>query len=359
MDVQQLDPNKFHILTKKNKLILLAVTLLFFILVLPPVSYWYYNFALNRPSQTSKEITFEIKKGDLVSEIADNLYEAGAINSKFLFNFYAINTNLDRNIQAGLYTIDAGTSIKELAEQFQHGTLDNSITFIEGWRVEEFARKAAMEFKSVDYYEFVSQAKDLEGYLFPDTYIFNSTITATQMIEHLRDVFDKKTSNLLSGDYLQKSGLTSEQALIFASIIERETSDDDDRPIVAGILIKRWREGMKIEADATTQYVVANKDNSCNTQTLACETKIDFSDINWWKKDLTLNDLNIDTPYNTRKNIGLPPRPISSIGLSALQAVVNYIDSDYYFYINDQTGKTHFAATLAEHENNIAKYLDN
>jgi len=355
----QLDPNKFHVLTPKNKFILILSLLILLLGVIPPLGYWYYNFALNRPSQTSKEVTFEIKKGDLVSDIADNLYDAGAINSKLLFNFYAVSNKLDRNIQAGLYTIPAGTSIKKLVEQLQHGTLDNSITFLEGWRIEEFARKASLEFPNIDYNEFISYAKDLEGYLFPDTYIFNSNITAKEMVDHLRGVFDEKTRDLLSDEYLSKAGLTAEEAVIFASIVEREAANNDDRAIVAGILIKRWKEGMKLEADATTQYVVANKDNTCNTQTLACSGKEDFKIIDWWKRDLTLTDLNVDNPYNTRKNLGIPPKPISSISISALKAVVNHVTSDYYFYINDESGATHFATTLEEHNANVSKYLSN
>lgn len=359
MDVQELDPKKFHILTTKKKLILTIFLLVIFLFALPPLGIWYYNTALNRPSQTSKEISFEIKKGQMVSDIADNLYEAGAINSKFLFNFYAITTKLDRNIQAGLYTIKAGTSIKQLVEEFQHGTLDNNITFIEGWRIEEFARKAALEFPNVNYVDFIKLAKDEEGRLFPDTYIFNSAITTQELVDYLKNTFDNKTSDLLSDAYLEKSGLTADQALIFASIIEREANNSNDKPIVAGILIKRWKEGMKIEADATTQYVVANRDYSCNTQVLACENSTDFSKINWWRHDLTVADLNMDNPYNTRKNIGLPPRPISSVSLDSLKSVINYVNSDYYFYINDSEGKTHFATTLLEHEQNIAKYLSN
>ena len=359
MDVQQLDPSKFHILTPKKKLVLIISLLIFVFVVLPPLSLWYYNAALNRPSQTSKEVTFEIKNGQFVSDIADNLYEAGAINSKFLFNFYAKSTKLDRNIQAGLYTIKAGTSIKQLVEQLQHGTLDNNVTFIEGWRVEEFARKAALEFPNVNYSEFIKLAKDDEGRLFPDTYIFNSSVTTQEVLDHLRDTFNNKTKDLLSSAYLEKSGLTPQEALVFASLVEREASNSNDKPIIAGILIKRWKEGMKLDVDATTQYVVANKDNPCNTQTLACESSIDFSKISWWKKDLTLSDLNLDNPYNTRKVIGLPPSPISSVSLDSLKAVVNYINSDYYFYINDTEGNTHFAITLKEHEDNVAKYLNN
>ncbi|OGC38723.1 hypothetical protein A3K42_02060, partial [candidate division WWE3 bacterium RBG_13_37_7] len=256
-NANELDPKKFHIFGKKQKLIIFFVAIGLFLLVFPPILYFYYNISLNRPSQTSKEVTFEIKKGQGLIDIADNLYESGAINSKFLFSFYAITNKFDSNIQAGIYTIKAGTSTKDLVQLLQHGTLDTSITFLEGWRIEEFARKAATTFKNVGYEEFVTLAKDKEGYLFPDTYIFSSGVTTAEMVDHLQDIFKAKTKDLLSDSYLEKSGLTAEQAVIFASIVERESADEDSRPIVAGILIKRWKESMKIEADATTQYAVA------------------------------------------------------------------------------------------------------
>lgn len=359
MDVQELDPTKFHVFSKKKKIFWYVLLIVVLLLILPPFGYWYFNTALNRPSQTSKEITFEIKKGQVVSEIADNLLNVGAINSKFLFNFYAKSTKLDRNIQAGIYRINAGTSIKQLVEQFQHGTLDNSVTFIEGWRVEEFARKAANEFNNVNYIDFINLAKDYEGKLHPDTYVFNSSITTQELIDHLRDTFDRKTKDLLSDDYLQKSGLSAEEALIIASIVEREANNSNDKPLIAGIYVKRWKEKMKLDADATSQYAAALKSNPCNTQTLACDGKVDFQNINWWKKDLSLQDLEIDSPFNTRKNLGLPPKPISSVSIDTLTAVVNYLPSDYYYYVNDSQGNTHFAITLEEHNQNIKKYLSN
>lgn len=183
--VQELDPNKYHVFSKKQQLKFLIITMVFSAIILPILGYWYYDFALNRPSQTDKEITFQIKSGQTLSDISNNLFNTGAINSKFLFNLYSIQQGLDKNMQAGIYTIPAGTSIVEITQKFQHGTLDKKITFLEGWRVEEFARKASSEFSNVDYYDFIEYAQDLEGKLFPDTYIFNSSISAEQMVDHL------------------------------------------------------------------------------------------------------------------------------------------------------------------------------
>ncbi len=341
----KLDPNKYIVLDKKKKKILILVLLFLVLVVIPPLGYLYYNFAVNRPNQTNDDITFEIKKGEILSLVADNLYEAGAINSKFLFNLYARANGLDRNIQAGIYTVSAGTSIKELVDQFQHGTYERSITFLEGWRIEEFARRAEEEFKNVSYEDFITVAGSDEGYLFPDTYFFNEDATAKDIVDHLRDVFDTKTKDLLSDDYLDNLGLTKEEVVTLASIVEREARNEDDRSVVAGILIKRLKEGMKLEADATVQYAVGGLNVS------------DYTTHDFWPRDLTAKDLAYDSPYNTRKNGGLPPAPISSFSLSALKAVVNYSPSEYYFYLNDNEGNTYFAKTLDEHNANISKYL--
>lgn len=357
---QPIDPTKYHVLNKKQKITILISTFIFSIIFFPVFGFWYFNFALNRPSQTDKEITFEIKSGQTLSDISNNLFNQEVINSKFLFNVYSIKSGLDKNMQAGIYTIPAGSSIKEIAQKFQHGTLDKKITFLEGWRVEEFARKASSEFSNVDYYDFIEYAQDLEGKLFPDTYIFNSSISAEQMVDHLNGLFENRTKDLLSKDYLDKSELSSEEVIIIASILERETSDLSDRPIVAGILIKRYKENMLVGADATTQYAVSNNKYPCNTQNLTCNINdnLQYLEIDWWNPNITIQDLNIEDAYNTRKLLGLPPAPISNPSLDSIKAVLNYVESDYYYYLNDASGKTHYAKDLQEHEQNIQDYLN-
>ena len=352
-----LDPTKFHILSDKQKIHILLIIVIILMFFIPTFGFWYYNYAINRPSQTDKELTFEIIKGQSVMEVSENLHKLQALNSKFLFNLYAVVSDLDKNIQAGIYTIPAGTSIKDLVQKFQHGTLDKSITFLEGWRVEEFAIKASEQYENVNFVDFVNEAKNLEGFLFPDTYIFNSSITSDQIVEHLNNVFKQKTKDLLSQEFLVKSDLTPMQVMIFASILERETSNLSDRHIVAGILIKRFKEGMLVGADATTQYSVANLKYPCNTQKLNCTKDIDYSNSDWWKKDLSIDDLNINDSYNTRKNLGLPPTPIANPSLSSIKSVINYVESDYYYYLNDLSGKTHYATNLIQHQENIEKYL--
>ena len=357
---EPLDPQKFHIFTTEKKLSAAIIIGLILLIVLPPLSFAYYRFSINRPSQTSDEITFEIENGQSISETASLLYSEGAINSEFLFTLYVFFNNYDKNIQAGTYRIPAGTSIVDLVEMFQHGVNDVSITFLEGWRIEEIAREASRKLSKIDYTDFVTKAKNLEGYLFPDTYLVNKDITEEQLIKLLNDTFYSKTEDLLSEGRIKSTGLTRDEIVKFASIVEREVFKPEDRRVVAGILIKRYREGMKIDADATTQYIAAAYDVCGNIPSPECiPTVEDYYELNWWPKQLTQEDLDIDSPYNTRKIVGLPPTPISNPGLDAITSVLEYEDTAYYYYLNDTFGNTYFAQTLEEHNANISRYLSN
>jgi UPF0755 protein len=356
---EPLDPARFHILTSKQIKILIICLVAFVVFVLPPSLYFYYTWAINRPSQTDREITFEIKNGQSVSQTAKLLAERGAVNSEFLFNLYVFLNKFDTNIQAGVYKIKAGTSVLGLVQMFQHGVNDTEIIFLEGWRIEEFARKASSTLPKIDYAKFVNLAKAHEGYLFPDTYTFSNDVTEEALLTVLLNTFELKAAPLLTTQALATTGLTKNQVITLASIVEREVSKAEDRPVVAGILLKRYRLGMKIDADATTQYAIALsrlcKDVSVNVCTAPLEI---FYEFNWWPKDLTQQDLASDSSYNTRKLVGLPEGPICSPSISAISAVVNSVPTDYYYYLNDRFGNIHYAATLEEHNNNIATYLN-
>lgn len=354
--VDELDPTKYHVITPKSKKIIIFSLIFTFLVVLPALLFSYYKIAVFRPSQSGKEVTVEIGKGDSAFEIANKLSEKGAINSEFLFVLYLFLNKADTNIQAGTFTIKAGTPLVGVIEQLKHGTNDVSLTFVEGWRVEEFARFASQRLSNVEYKQFVDLASPKEGYLFPDTYFVNKDINEEDLIKLLRDTFDEKTSDILSEGNLKKVGLSKEQVVVIASMVEREVSNIEDRPIIAGILIKRWKDGIKLDVDATTQYVVAS-DRICGGKEYCIPTLEDFYSLNWWPKDLTKEELENKSPYNTRAVVGLPPSPISSVSRSALESVVNYKETPYYFYMNDRNGVTHYAKTLEEHNSNIQRYL--
>ncbi len=355
---EELDPTKYHVLTpQKKKLVILGLILLFLVII-PALLFAYYKVAVWRPSQSGKEVTLEIGTGWSVFEIADTLASKDAINSEFLFILYVFLNRGETNIQAGTYKIAAGTPLVKVIEQLQHGTNDVTLTFLEGWRREEFARLASKQLQKVDYKKFLDLTDGLEGYLFPDTYFVNKDIQEQDLVKLLRETFDEKTNSLLTPENLNKIGMSKIQAMIFASMVEREVSNEADRPIVAGILIKRWRDGMKLDVDATTQYAVVLK-RLCKTEGYCIPTLDEFMQLEWWPRDLTKEELDFDSPYNTRFRVGLPPAPISSFSLSALNAVINYQSTPYYFYLTDKAGVTHYAKTLVEHNANTAQYLGN
>lgn len=356
------DPKKYHVISSSMKRKLALFLVIFVFIVLPLIMVKYYELAVTRPSQTENEITIDIGKGDSVSEISNELYSRGAINSGFLFNLYIFLTKSDKSLQAGVFTIPAGTSIKELVEMLKEGRDDKKITFIEGWRVEEYAREAAKIYQNIDYKKFLDLAKEKEGYLFPDTYLFNSDIEEQELVNYLHATFEKKTEDLLTEDKIKKTGLTKEQIVVLASIVERETRTDEEKPIIAGILIKRLNEGARLEADATTQYAVALKEVCPNyydqSDNFCTPTQEDLMKMDWWPNILTFDDINFESPFNTRKNTGLPPAPISSVSLSSINGVINYAETDYYFYLHGSNGEVHYARTLDEHNANAANYIN-
>ncbi len=374
MTPEPLDPEKYHrfdLMSLTTKRLIVAGVLFVVFVLVPLLMLAYYKTAVRRPNQTENDVTLVVEKGEGIADIASNLYETSAINSEFLFKLYLVINNLHNNIQAGAYVIPAGTSTAELAQILQHGTNDRTITFLEGWRLEEYAMAASKIFAKIDYKDFIFLAHedDAEGYLFPDTYEFNVDVSEEEMIKNLRDNFQKRTEDMLTAEKLEASGLTKDEVLIFASILEREINTEADRPIVAGILLKRWREGTKLDADATTQYAVAAARYGC-TQTLVYDLNEDDTDdrkvcpdgelipnIDWWPDDLTTAELQSENPYNTRAVVGLPPTPISNPGLSAIEAVLNPVETEYYYYLTASDGTTYYAETLDEHNSNVENHL--
>jgi UPF0755 protein len=355
---ESLDPKKYHILTPSAKKLILIVVGLFLFTAGPFIFYKYYQFAVNRPAQLGRDAVFEIRKGQGLNDIAYALHREGLVNSEFLFKLYVVLNRYDKNIQAGIYQIPAGTSVVRLVSILQHGTYDVTLTFLEGWRVEEYARLASQKLERIDYEKFVTAARPYEGYLFPDTYSVQHEIRESELIKLLRENFESKTTDILSQEALARADMNLEEAIIIASIVEREVNNDEDRALVAGILIRRWRDGHMLEADATTQYAIAPLKAGCAVNiSSVCPSNSEALDMQWWPEILTREDLDYDSPYNTRKNGNLPPGPISNPGLDVIKAVLNYQESPYYYYLTDRDGVTHYSVTLNEHNDKVFRYL--
>lgn len=298
---------------------------------------WYKQSLSPVDDKDKTPIMFVIPKGQSIKEIAGNLKKDELIRSQIAFFTYVRLSGLATKIQAGNYRLNRSMNVIEIANEFTHGKTDEWVTIIEGWRVEEIAAELAQSL-GIPESEFLKFTQ--EGYMFPDTYLVPKDATSKEVIDMILENFRNKATN----EIIEKGktqGLNLNEVITLASIIEREVKDDSDRVIVAGILLKRLRNNWPLQTDATIQYVLGYQPE----------------EKTWWKKNLTLDDLAIESPYNTYKYVGLPPGPISSPGLSTIKAVTQPQQTSYWYYLSDKNGITHFAKTHEEQEQNIEKYL--
>jgi UPF0755 protein len=324
------------------------VFLLILVFVLSGSFLWWQNASSPLNSKDTTKQSFLVTRGMSAEEVGEKLYELELIKSSFAFKLYVQLTGKASDIQAGEFVVSPSFSIAEVVDSLSGPPAELWVTIPEGLRREEIAERFiegleksndADRFRS----EFLAFSSDLEGYLFPDTYLFPREASASAVVARMNSLFKNQTSNLAKNDRVES--LSSNQLVTLASIIERETKSDSERPIVAGVFVNRLEEGMALQADATVQYALANT---------RCRGKIG---CDWWVAPLS-RDLEVDSPFNTYKYPGIPPAPIANPGLSSLRAAFNPARTDYFYYIHDRQGEIHFARTLAEHNQNIAKHLD-
>ena len=332
-------------------------------------SYFWYQNAVAIPNGLSTELeVFAVEKGQGVETIAEKLVEQGFVANKLALQIYLkLNPGLANSIQAGSFELSTSMSIVEIVEKLQKATdLDYvKLTIPEGMRYDEIAEKAATVFAGKNEAKFVESefiaiaeapdsttfnskvtaflqkykpaGKNLEGFLYPETYFFKPDTTALAVIEKLISTLEEKviTANVITAAHLEKYSFY--EYLTIASIIERETFTLEEKPLIADIYFRRLEQGVQgvklLQADATLTYIVKD-----------------------WKADVFPLKTN-KSPYNTYLYPGLPPTPISNPGLAAIKASVNPEANDYWYYIHDNDGVVHYAKTLAEHEANIRKYL--
>ena len=318
-----------------KKLIILFVLLLIFSLGF----YLYYREGTLPVQRGSKDsLIFVVRPGEDLNSIANNLAQQKLIRNKIIFYLVVKRFGIDKKIQAGDFRLSPAMNTEEIAKALTHGTLDVWLTIIEGMRKEEVAQVVAQNL-NIPEIEFLKYAR--EGYLFPDTYLVPKTATAVGVIKIFEDNFNRRVDNELI-ERVKEKNLRVDQVVTLASLIEREAKFAEDRVKVAGVLLNRLDNGIKLDIDATVQYVLGYQ----------------AEDKSWWKQELSLEDLEVDSPYNTYKNAGLPPGPIANPGLASIQAVLDVdANTPYLFYISDKSGHLHFAETLEEHNANIRKYL--
>ena len=297
--------------------------------------FWFYSNT-KAPSNDSKFSDFLITKGTSAMQVGNNLYKAGLIKSPLAYKIYIQFTGKSGKIPAGEFRIASNMNLFQVVESLLKGPIELWVTIPEGLRREEIARKFAQSLDKNDVFEdeFLVASKGKEGTLFPDTYLFPKDASASAIVAKMTSTFKSKTASLDSSG----SPLSFHEKLILASIIERETKTDEERPIVAGVLMNRLNIGMALQVDAAVQYAVGTPKN-------------------WWPI-LTRDDLTSVSKFNTYKYAGLPPSPIANPGISSIKAAYAPKDSDYWYYIHDPKGLIHYAKTLSEHNANVSKYLE-
>ncbi len=294
-----------------------------------------YAYMITPPKDFPAGRIMTVKDGESLNSISSGLESSRIIRNAEIFLLLAKLSGRDRTIASGEYLFDqpiTSTDVLERLSTGDHGVREMSVTIPEGFDRADIAKKFASVLPEFNASEFLSLSKDDEGYLFPDTYRFYQNADAVAVYAAMRRNFDARAAGLR--EEVETSRKPFADIVTLASIVEKEVSGDEDRKIVAGIFMKRLRLGMPLQADATLAYL--------NGKT---------------SSELTGEDLDFDSPYNTYAHKGLPPTPIASPGIEAMRAVIDAADSSYLYYLSGKDGATHYARTFEEHKLNKERYL--
>ncbi|MDQ0287045.1 UPF0755 protein [Desulfofundulus luciae] len=312
-----------------------------------------YIFGMLSPvtSGQGRSVNVTIPRSASSSNIGRILHEEGLVHSAWFFNFYTRLKGVDGRLKAGPYTFSTAQSLPEIVNELVKGPDEGRVfTIPEGFNLKQIAELlereglvtrrdflAAAAGDTFDYpflHGLPAGPNRLEGYLFPDTYRVGSNTSAHEVIDLMLSRFDRKLKEM---DYYRKvkaAGLTLHQAVIIASMVEREARVDRERPLIAGVIFNRLKRDMPLQIDATVQYALGSQ-----------------------RAKLYYKDLEVDSPYNTYLIRGLPPGPIACPGEASLLAAVQPAKTSYLYYVARPDGTHAFASTLDEHNANKRKYI--
>ena len=288
------------------------------------------------------EATIYISPGSSTADIASRLVDEDVIDDQKEFLKKAAEMGVDQKLKPGTYRFTRGEPVEGILAKLEQGEQapEATLTIPEGFSINDIATLVAAR-TSISKQEYLqatmvggrrlplngsSDAGNLEGLLFPSTYDLEPDITAGQLVDMQLEAFFRKTGDA-GWSNASGLGLTPYQALIVASMVEREARVPEERPVVAAVIYNRLAEGMKLEVDATVQYA-----------------------LGYWKTELTKADLETDSPYNTRLYGGLPPGPICNPGLDAIKAALNPADVDYLYYVATGDAEGHHFFTRSYEE---------
>ena len=318
--------NKDDIFIKK-----LAIGFGILIFILALASYVLFS----RPADFPPGRVLHIERGRGLKEISLQLNNEGVLSFPKIFNSLVYLFAGQENIKAGDYFFEKPLSLVEIYRRLtrgRYGLNSLKVTILEGRSVFEIGRQFG-ELGLFSQEEWMAAAEGQEGYLFPDTYFLSSDVMPDGLVKILKENFEAKVTTELREE-ISRQGKDFREIITMASLIEKEASSPEDARIISGILWKRLEAGMGLQVDAALTHITGKASD-----------------------ELTEKDLTIDSPYNTYKYKGLPPKPIGNPGLETIKAAIYPEKTLYWFYLHGQDGQPHYALTFGEHVANKQKYL--
>jgi len=326
-----------------------ALFILLLIVIGAAAGWWFYR-GVDRPFKgyDAAEQFVDIPPGSRSVAIARSLADAGVVRDVNSFKLALWISGSARRLQAGEYRFDHPMSARQVAEKIARGDVYvRPITFPEGLTIRQMAElyegkgfgDAKTFIAAASHAELVHDidptAKDLEGYLFPDTYALPRRATADQLVARMVAGFMKAlTPDIV--DAASARGLSVRRLVTLASIVEKETGNKEERPLVAAVYSNRLQIGMGLQCDPTVIYALERAGR--------------------YDGNLRREDLHFDSPYNTYRYAGLPPGPIASPGRASLQAAASPANVSYLYFVSRNDGSHVFATTLEEHNRNVQQY---
>ncbi len=298
-------------------------------------------------------VSFVIDLNETTASVIDRLGAQGLVKDPEILRAYMVYAGLDTALQAGSHELSPAMNPIQIAQALQNASPGKTIiSVLPGWRIEEIAAGLPSAGVDLEPQAFIQAAKTstdwqfaselpngagLEGFLFPGTYEAPRSVHVQELLPMMLARYAEKVNGEVRNGF-STQGLTIYQATTLASLVQREAVVEDEMPLIASVFLNRLAQGGKLDSDPTVQYALGYNEEQKR----------------WWTNPLTADDLQVDSPYNTYRNSGLPPGPIANPGLAALRAVAFPAQTKYYYFRArcDGSGRHAFAETYQQHLNN-------
>jgi UPF0755 protein len=304
-------------------------------------------YSVHEPVDIDEAVTIDFKPGSSIRTLSNQLQSHELLQHPDYFLVWGRLSGKATRLQAGEYVFSPGQSLAELVDDMVKGRVRQySLTLVEGWTFRDFL-KALSEHEAVEHslgdvaYDDVMATlgyadQHPEGRFYPETYFIHKNTRDSELLNRAYQQMETHLNRLWSE---RDDGLpfkTPYEALIMASIVEKESAVPEERPVIAGVFINRLRKGMRLQTDPTVIYGLGES----------------------YDGDIRFRDLRTDTPYNTYTRKGLPPTPIAMPGIGALEAVMHPADTEYLYFVatGDGSGEHVFSTNLEQHEKAVDKY---